>query len=255
MSILDTLLDFLPKMMNFALGMVTGMVLLSAISVYFFVRGKNLDVEQVKMSSVEGDEETLIAMIEAKQAEFKKAWKEKEDGVSKIVGRLSMELVEQIATYFFPDSKHPMLELSVNELINLNHYITDRIDKMLDKPIVKNTKKIQIIKVMEMLEKKKAVEENKIVKAAQKMKLPKIMKYGGAALNAINPVYWFRKLVINTSVNAVTKKLALVVIGIVGEETVKVYSKALFETPLELDMVDDDIEKILTEDDEDEDDQ
>jgi len=247
MGFFETALDFFPKLVNFLFGMLTGMVLVTAFSVYLFVRGKNLDVEQVKRSSVENDEDTLVAMIEDKQKEFKKAWKEKEDGVAKIVSRLSFELVEQVATYFFPESSHPMLELSVNEILNLNHYITDRIDKMLDKPIVKNTKKVQIVKIMDMYDKKKQVEETKLVKAAQKLKLPKIMKYGSVAINAVNPVYWFRKLVINTSVSAVTKKLAVVVIGIVGEETVKVYSKALFETPLELDVVDDDIEKMLTE--------
>ena len=138
-----------------------------------------------------------------------------------------------------------MLELSVNEILNLVHYITDRIDELLDRPVIKNTKNMQVIKFMQMYDKKKAVEESKIVKAAQKAQVGKIMKYGGKIAGAINPVTWFRKAVINTSVNAMTRKICVVVIGIVGEETVKVYSKALFDEETNLNVVDDDVKKLL----------
>ena len=140
------------------------------------------------------------------------------------------------------------MELSINELLSLNHYITKRIDDLLDKPVIKNTKNMQVIRIMQFLDKKKQVEETKLVRAAKKLHLPKVLKYGGAVFNAMNPVYWFRKLVISTSVNAMTKKICLVMIGIVGEETIKVYSKALFEQPLSIEFVEKELENLLTED-------
>ncbi len=138
-----------------------------------------------------------------------------------------------------------MLELSVNEILNLVHYITNRIDTLLDRPVIKNTKNLQVIKFMKMYDKKKQVEESKIFKAAQRAKVGTIMKYGGKVVGAINPVTWFRKAVINTSVNAMTRKVCVVVIGIVGEETVKVYSKALFDEETQLDIVDKDVENLI----------
>ena len=84
-----------------------------------------------------------------------------------------------------------------------------------------------------------------IFKAAQKAKVGKVIKYGSAVVNVVNPVYWFRKAVINTSVNTMTRKVCLVIIGIVGEETVKVYSKALFEEETDLSIVEKDVELLL----------
>ena len=122
-------------------------------------------------------------------------------------------------------------------------------DKLLEKPLLKNTKNIRITKIIEFLDKKKALEDTKIAKAAKKMRVGKVVKYGGAVLNALNPVYWFRKLVINTSVDAMTKKVCVVIIGIVGEETVKVYSKKLFDAPVEIDFVEKEMKSLFLEDD------
>jgi hypothetical protein len=44
-----------------------------------------------------------------------------------------------------------------------------------------------------------------------------------------------------------TKKVCVVIIGIVGEETTKIYSKKLFDVPLELNIVEEEIDKMLEE--------
>ena len=241
----DYVMNLGPKFISFFFGMVTGMVLFSAIYVFYFVRGKNIDIEAIKRPKVEVDQDYLLQKIKDKQKEFKRSMKLGNEGVAKKTFDLSYELVEEISEFFFPESKYPMLELSVNEILNLIHYITDRVDELLDRPIIKNTKNLQVIKFMQMYDKKKQVEESKVYKAAQKARIPKLMKYGGKIVGAINPVTWFRKAVINTSVNAMTRKVCIVVIGIVGEETVKVYSKALFEEATELHVVEGDVQKLL----------
>lgn len=237
----------------FFFGMLTGMVVLTAAFVFLFIRSQVIDVEKYTKPTTDVDPDVLRELVKSKQKEFKQLRKLKEESVSKITFNLSFELVNEVAKYFFPDSKYPTLELSVNELLNLNHYITDRIDELLDKPVIKNTKKMQIVKVMEMLDKKKAVEESKIAKAAKRMKIGKVAKFGGMALNALNPVYWFRKAIISTSVSAMTKKICIVVIGIVGEETIKVYSKALFEEPVDIKLVESEMQALLEEPDDEED--
>lgn len=247
LEFLISLKDTLSPFINFFLGMATGIILFTAVYVYFLVRGKNIDVEEIKRPVIDVDEEILVDMIKDKQKHFKRTFKGTSEGVAKLTFTLSFELVEEIAQYFFPDSKYPMLELSVNELLNLTHYITDRIDAILDKPVIKNTKNLQVTRIMQMYDTKKQVQETKVVKAVKRLRLPKVLKYGSAAVNVINPVYWFRKIVINTSITAMTRKVCLVFIGIVGEETTKVYSKAIFNKEVDLDMVEDDMKKILEE--------
>lgn len=246
-------LEWLGNFVNFALGMVTGMILFSAIYIYFNVRGKNIDVEAIKRPNIDVSEEELRLLILNKQKQFKRNKKLGNQSIAKMTFELSYELIEEIAKYFFPESKYPMLELSVHELITLSHYITNRIDDLLDKPLLKNTKNVRMSKVMAMYDKKKQIEQTKLVKAAKKYKVSKVLKYTSMTLNAVNPVYWFRKLVINTSVDVMTKKVCIVIIGIVGEETTNVYSKKLFNKEVELGLVDDDVIKLLEGGDDDDD--
>jgi len=235
--------------------MATGAIAFTAIFIYFLIRGKNINIEDIKRPQVDVDDDELRFLIVEKRKLFKRNKKLGNKSIAKLTFEMSYELVEEIATYFFPDSKYPMLELNVNELLDLNHYITDRIRDILDKPVLKNTMNIQVTNIVKMYDKKKLIQENKIFRAAQKYKVGKILKYGSAAVNVINPVFWFRKLVINTSIDVMTKKICIVIIGIVGEETTKIYSKKVFDKPLELDMVDEEvktlIEKGVIEDDED----
>ena len=241
---------------NFFLGMVTGVVAFLAFFTFFTFRGRRLDLNDIKRPDRDMDPEDLKNLIIEKQKKLKRMIKYEQDGAFKSTSFMAYELLEEISRYFYPDSKYPMLELSVNELMELNHYITDRINTILDIPILKNAKKTRIIHIVQMYEKKRSLEQSKIMKAAKKAKLGKVLKYGGMALNAVNPVYWFRKLVINTSIDAMTRKVCVVIISVVGEETAKIYSKKLFDKDVDLGLVDTDMEDLLAEgDDEDEGDQ
>lgn len=235
---------------NFFLGMMTGIVFFLAILTFLFVRGKNLDLD-VKKPEGELSEDDLKNLIISRQNRLRKILKIKNEGAFRLTFEVSYELIEEISRYFFPNSKYPMYELSVNELLELNHYITNRIDEILEVPVLKNAKKAKIITIVNMYERKRAIQDSRIARTAKKLKLGKVAKYGGMALNAINPVYWFKKLVLSTSIDAMTRKLCVAIIGVVGEETAKVYSKKLFDKEFDLGIVDKNIESLLTEGDED----
>lgn len=235
---------------NFFLGMVTGVVLFLLLVTVFSVRGKNLSLDSKKPEG-EINEDDLRKLIEHRQTGLKRSIKLKNDGAFKLTASMSLELVEEISRYFFPKSKYPMYELSVNELLELNHYITDRVDELLEQPLLKNAKKTRIITIVNMYDKKRALEESKVAKAAKKLHLGKVAKYGGMALNAINPVYWFRKLVLSTSIDVITRKLCVAIIAVVGEETAKVYSKKLFDKDVDLGLAEENIQDLLSEGDDD----
>lgn len=231
---------------NFFLGMITGVVFFLLIITVFAVRGKNLSLEGKKPEG-EISEDDLKKLIIHRQTSLKRSIKLKNASPFKLTLEMSLELVEEISRYFFPKSKYPMYELSVNELLELNHYITDRIDVILNVPILKNAKKMRIITIVQMYEKKRMVEESKLAKAAKKYRFGKLVKYGSMALNAVNPVYWFRKLVLSTSMDVITRKLCVAIIAVVGEETSKVYSKKLFDTDVELGLVEQNMVDLLAE--------
>lgn len=236
---------------NFFLGMVTGVIVFLAMLTFFTFRGKRVNLEKIKRPEGEFDENELVRLVESRQQLLKRNMRHSSEGAASLTVQASYELIEEISRYFFRDSKYPMLELSVHELIDLNRYISDRIDALLNVPVLKNAKNIRIIQIVKMYERKKYLEESRVAKAAKKYKFGKVLKYGGMALNAVNPVYWFRKLVINTSIEAMTRKVCVVVLGVVGEETTKVYSKKLFDKEIDLGLVDGNMDDLLLEAEED----
>lgn len=232
---------------NFFLGMLTGIVLFTTFLTFFFLRGRKTELEKIKLPENEMDEQVLIKLIKNRQELLKHDIKNSEESAVKVTTQMSYDLIEEISRYFFPESKYPMLELSVHELLDLTHYISDRIEELMDVPVFRNFKNVRVIQIVKLYERQKYISESGVVKAAKKYRLGKVLKYGGMVVNAVNPVYWFRKLVINTSIDAMTRKVCAVVVGIVGEETTKVYSKKVFDEPVEVNVVEEAIESIIEE--------
>lgn len=161
---------------------------------------------------------------------------------------LCISLVTEIATKFFPKSKRPLFELSVDEVLMLGVYISNRLDEVLDHKGIRIFRKTKISTIIGMTDVKKAVDENPIVKATKKYKIAETFKAAKNVINVVNPVYWIRKLVINSVLGAVVTKLCVVTIGIVGEETYKIYSKSVFNIDKEIDTgVNDLVKEIDTE--------
>lgn len=233
--------------MNFFLGMLTGVVLFLSFLTFFFFRGKKVDLEKIKRPENEVDQNMIVNLIMNRQQLVKKNIRYSSESASKLTTQISYDLVEEISRYFFPKSKYPMLELSVHELLDLTRYISERVEELLDKPVLRNMKNIRVIQIVQLYERKKYLSDSGVGKVVKKYKVGRVLKYGGMVLNAVNPVYWFRKLVINTSIDAMTRKVCAVVVGIVGEETTKVYSKKLFDKPIELNVVEASMQELIDE--------
>lgn len=232
---------------NFFLGMVTGVVLFVSILTFFFLRGKKVDLEKIKRPENELDKDMIEKLVRNRQVLVKKSIRYSEESAAQVTTRISYELVEEISRYFFPNSKYPMLELSVHELLDLTHYISNRIEEMLDTAILRNFKNVRVIQIVKLYEKQKYISESGLAKAAKKYKVGRVFKYGSMVFNAVNPVYWFRKLVLGTSIDAATRLICSVVVGIVGEETTKVYSKKLFDKPMELSVAEEAMNELLNQ--------
>lgn len=144
------------------------------------------------------------------------------------IKKICFQLINDIAKVYYPDSKYPIYEISIEELIVLASYITERIENVFQGKILRKVEKIKISTIFNFLDKKKQIEDSKIVKAAEKTHIGSIAKMASNVLNAVNPVHWIKKTMISGSINIGTNKIANIIIDIVGNETAKVYSKNLF---------------------------
>ncbi|MFA5542397.1 MAG: hypothetical protein WDA47_01350 [Bacilli bacterium] len=157
---------------------------------------------------------------------------------------ISWGLINDIAKMYYPDSAYPIYELSIDEFMELNHYITNRVDTLFKGRIMRTFKKIKVSQILKILDLKRKMDESKAVKVAKKAHVPGFFKATMSVLNVFNPGYWVKKLMINTTLSIGTNKIAKTVIDIVGEETSKVYSKSVFNKEL---LIDSDVEKTISE--------
>ena len=75
-----------------------------------------------------------------------------------------IDLVNEIASSYYPNSKYPIYELSIDELILLTRYISDRIDGLFSGRILRKLKDLKVSSVMKMIDIKKKFGKNAILK-------------------------------------------------------------------------------------------
>ena len=136
-------------------------------------------------------------------------------------------------------------ELTIEEMILFLHYLSNRIDEVFDHPILKPFKKISVSKIFEIIDTKKRIDENKIVKATKKAHVGKLKSFLIDAVKIINPIHWFKKLVVNSTISFATRKISLIIIDIVADESNKTYSKKIFDKEKSIREME--IEQILEE--------
>ena len=236
----------LGTLISFLIGIGFGFVLLSLFYVYAVVKSINKGMKLRHADETDIDEEEIKWLIDDAKKQFKNKALRNEVGFYKHLSHVLSELSTDIAKKFYPMSKYPYLELTVDESLQLSHYITDRLDEILKGKILGMVRGITLTQFMEMNNVKTRVESSKVVK--QTKKVAKIASSALMVLNAVNPVYWFRKLTKETAVNIVLVRIAMTVIAITGEETYKIYSKKVFDVEKTIDTGVDSLYAQLNED-------
>lgn len=224
-------------------GIIFGFILCFLIYITFVLASLKKEEKKIVIQSEKIDLEKIERLIKSAKNQFliestAKTTAEKLNDVKDI----SWNLINQIAKEYFPNSNYPIYELSIDEIMMLNHYITNRIDSLFKGPILRPFKKLRIAYILKILDVKKKIDENKAVKAANKINKP--WKITWTVLNIFNPVYWVKKLMISTTVVTITNKICGLVIEVVGTETNKVYSKSVFNVEKNTEI---DIEKSILE--------
>lgn len=160
-----------------------------------------------------------------------------------ILGSKLYQTMQEIASIYYPQSKYPLYELTIEEFILFIHYLSNRIDGVFEKPILKPFKKLSISKIFTILDTKKRIEESKAVKFAKTTKLGKVKRLVLSIVSIMNPIHWLKKLVVSSTIDIAMKKVALLMIDIVADETTKTYSKSIFDKEKNLRQLE--IEKVL----------
>ncbi|MBE0700845.1 MAG: hypothetical protein IH571_04075 [Acholeplasmataceae bacterium] len=222
-------------LISFILGISVGFLILLLIYLYAVLKSLKKGLKLRKTDEQDIDEEEIKWLIEDAQKQFKNKEKRDKIGYPKYLGQISKELSVDIAKKFYPKSKYPYLELTIDETLILNHYITNRLNELFNSRILKLFRGVTINRIVEMNDMKTSFENTAIIKTAKKYKVASIAKSTFAVLNAVNPVYWIRRFTVQKATHIIMIKIGLAIIAITGEETYKIYSKKVFDVEKTLD--------------------
>ncbi len=248
-NILTMQIDF-RDIRTFILGLLTGFVLLFLLIVFMLTTDKRRKTHTRLQTTIPLDDQAVYDMIIAKQNLLTETVRLTDNAYFKVAFDLSLELAQEIARYYFPKSNYPLYELSIQELLDLNYYITKRIQEIVNGKFVRHFKNNRIVTIVNILNTKKAIDNSKLMKLSRKYKFSKLYTVGRAVLNYANPIFWFRKLAIKPSTVLVTKEICKYIISIFGEETNKIYSKVIFKEAESEDEVIAKIDKLIESDEE-----
>ena len=210
-------------------GILVGFIISVCLYVVIFLASlKKTKSSEIKELSFENE-----VLLKEKLSDIKKDFITETEGLSMkektdMFGEAIYNVANTVASNYYPNSKYPIYELSIEELIHLLNYLSNRLDGIFSKPVLKIFRKMTISQIFKIIDTKKKIEENKIVKVATSSKTKKVFQSIMTVINYANPIYWIKKVVINTSLTFTLNRIFLLVLDIVSDETNKAYSKSLF---------------------------
>lgn len=224
------------SLLGFLFGILFGFTIFGLLYLYAILKSLHRGKYLVNVQSYDIDAKEIELMVKEYQDNFRNnKLKGMGPNIMETV-RNSKEMGIRIAETFYPDSKYPLCEISLDEAIMLATYITERVDEVLSHRGLRMFRKIKISQIIKWSTVAKNIEDSSIVQADKKYKIRKKIKTIMGAINLLNPVYWFRKVVVDKSTNIVVRKICILIIGIVGEEMYKVYSKSLFNEEMQINV-------------------
>ena len=171
-----------------------------------------------------------------------------EDPTFNFAFKLSYDLMNTIAKKFFPNSEHPLYELTVDECLMLIDYIAKRMDEVFNYKGLKFLRRFKVSTLFSFAEAKEKIEENSIVRATKKFKVKEAFNSALKVINVINPVHYIKKYAVTFATNMIIKKICIILITVTGEETYKIYSKSVFNNDFEIDSEVDKLKDELSSD-------
>ncbi|MDR2822422.1 MAG: hypothetical protein LBV58_02590 [Acholeplasmatales bacterium] len=235
------------SLISFATGLIFGAIILFLVYLYALVKSIDTGMKRKAVEEEDIDVKEIILLIRDAEKQFKDKEERTNLGYAKHLISICRELSTDICKKFYPKSDKAYLELTVDESFTLIHYITNRVDELLSGKIVKLFRGMTIKQIFDLNNTKNKIENTGIVKVAKKTKAVEISKSILKVLNAVNPVYWLKKVTLDSAMSIILNKIGIAIIRITGEETYKIYSKKIFKTDSEIDTSVDDIYDELNE--------
>ena len=189
------------SLISFFVGIFAGCALLGIIYAILVVSSLKSKKYVVKSAVVDVTDEMILEIISNSKKVFSdKKIKGAKNSISHCFS-ICTNMVVDIATKFFPKSKHPAAELTIDEILELSIYISNRINSIVDRPGLRMVKKFKLSTILSLGDVKKVIEDSPLMKITKKYKIKQALGKVLGFINILNPVYWLRKLTVNTTLD------------------------------------------------------
>ncbi|AOF54816.1 putative effector [Maize bushy stunt phytoplasma] len=222
---------------TFFMGILSGVILSSFIYCLLSLCSVKKTLAAHRLEKTDVSQQEIIKLIEAKKKYFKEKMKKDKDNFGHFLITSIQELILEISSQFYPSSKYPYLELTIDESLILIFYINQRVDKVFQNKILIMFRKMtlkRIFVIREMVVKKNMIQKYQ--------KVAKVTNTFNNIRNFFNPFHWFKKIIFDKPLGLIYHQIGVSLIAITGEEVYKIYSKKIFETEEDLEK---DLQKVL----------
>ena len=138
------------SLISFFVGIFAGCALLGIIYAILVVSSLKSKKYVVKSAVVDVTDEMILEIISNSKKVFSdKKIKGAKNSISHCFS-ICTNMVVDIATKFFPKSKHPAAELTIDEILELSIYISNRINSIVDRPGLRMVKKFNLSTILSL---------------------------------------------------------------------------------------------------------
>ena len=213
------------------------------LSVLFLVRRRNRtqqaallareeesqNFKQIELTRVQNPTEydlRAYALIESKRQQVWTSFSTKTAFSPRIIYQFAFDLIREVAAIYYPDLENPVMQASIFDLLELNYRIIERVKEYLEEFPLNTIRDLNIQNILKYKDYYDKLSDSKLVQFAQQHTyLYAIGKYAWMGYNVLNPWYWGRKIVFTAGKEGLFRYLLTVIITVVGEEAVLVYSR------------------------------
>jgi hypothetical protein len=135
----------------------------------------------------------------------------------------SVILIKEIAVKYYPESKKPELEVTIEELLKMNIEISKKaLNKLEIKPF-NMLKNVKLYHIHYTKNKWEQIQNNLFYKKLKEYKIWEVGKKVWMTFNFLNVAYWLRKIGVNFTREFLIRMFRAYLIRLVGEEANKLY--------------------------------
>ncbi len=135
-------------------------------------------------------------------------------------------LISEIAHVYYPDSPRPELEVTVNDLLELNERVIARLRKLLDRFPLNRLQGLRMSQVLSYHKLYTAVSGNVVVRSIRNKWVRRATRSAAMAARYANPKFWVMRGVTRGGREFAARYFLTSVITIAGEEAILLYRRA-----------------------------